>query len=189
MCPARSSIKVLLVDDNPGTLALSVALLAARHCQVRASVDPTTALAMATEFRPHVLVTDVAMPAMLGVELACRIVEMVPTCRVVFHTGELGLLTQLPAFGRSAQLHCPGKTGHRPRLSARGAVPLAPQTSAFLRPCMPRRGGGHQNPIDPLNSCRFGKRRSMRPATRPLLTPVAAKMTSFVFGPALTRTS
>jgi len=96
MCPARSSIKVLLVDDDPGTLALSVALLAARHCQVRASVDPTAALAVAAEFRPQVLVTDVAMPAMLGVELACRIVEMVPTCRVVFHTGELGLLRNCP---------------------------------------------------------------------------------------------
>jgi DNA-binding NtrC family response regulator len=103
MCPAHSSVRVLLVDDDPGTLALSVALLSARRCQVRASVDPTTALAMAAEFRPHVLVTDVAMPAMLGVELACRIVEMVPTCRVVFHTGELGLLRNCPL---SAALPC-----------------------------------------------------------------------------------
>jgi CheY-like chemotaxis protein len=96
MCPAHSSIRVLLVDDDPGTLAVSVALLAARNCQVRASVDPTTALATAAEFCPHVLVTDVAMPAMLGVELACRIVQEIPTCRVVFHTGELGLLRNCP---------------------------------------------------------------------------------------------
>jgi CheY-like chemotaxis protein len=96
MSPAHSSVRVLLVDDDPGTLSLSVALLAARKCHVRFSLDPVAALAMAAEFRPHVLVTDVAMPAMLGIELACRVVQQVPACRVVFHTGELDLLRSFP---------------------------------------------------------------------------------------------
>jgi CheY-like chemotaxis protein len=96
MCPAQSYIRVLLVDDDPATIAISVAVLSARNCDVRFALDPLTALAMAAEFRPHVLVTDVAMPAMLGVELAWRVLEAVPTCRVVFHTGELGLLRNCP---------------------------------------------------------------------------------------------
>ena len=47
---------------------------------------------MANLFKPHVLLTAVAMPAMLGTELALRMVAAVPSCRVVFLTSEAKLL-------------------------------------------------------------------------------------------------
>ena len=97
-------IRVLIVDDDPDIVTLSAALLTANGCDVSSTYDPNAALATALVFRPDVLLTDVAMPGMLGVELACKVVEAVPTCRVVFHTGEArlirncGLAGALPGF-------------------------------------------------------------------------------------------
>jgi CheY-like chemotaxis protein len=97
-------IRVLIVDDDPDIVTVSAALLTANGCAVSATYDPNAALATAPVFRPDVLLTDVAMTGMLGVELACRVVEAVPTCRVVFHTGEArlirncGLAGALPGF-------------------------------------------------------------------------------------------
>jgi CheY-like chemotaxis protein len=97
-------MRVLVVDDDPDTVLLSAALLTANGCDVSSTCDPIAALATALVFRPDVLLTDVAMPGMLGVELACKVVEAVPTCRVVFHTGEAlliqncGLAGALPGF-------------------------------------------------------------------------------------------
>jgi two-component system OmpR family response regulator len=105
MCATSpSNIRVLVVDDDPDIVTLSAALLVANGCAVSATQDPNAALAIASVFRPDVLLTDVAMTGMLGVELACRVVEAVPTCRVVFHTGEArlirncGLAGALPGF-------------------------------------------------------------------------------------------
>ncbi len=97
-------IRVLIVDDDPDIVTVSAAHLAANGCDVSATSDPNAAVAIALIFRPDVLLTDVAMPGMLGVELACKVVEAVPTCRVVFHTGDArlirncGLAGALPGF-------------------------------------------------------------------------------------------
>ena len=105
MCaPSPVPTRVMIVDDNSEGLMLWAALLTANGCVVNAASDPNTALASAPEFCPDVLITDVAMPGMLGVELACKVVEAVPTCRVVFHTGESLLIrdcdlgSALPGF-------------------------------------------------------------------------------------------
>jgi CheY-like chemotaxis protein len=93
MCgPSPIPIRVLIVDDDPDIVTVSAALLTANGCDVSATYDPNAALATAPVFRPDVLLTDVAMTGMLGVELACKVVEAVPTCRVIFHAGDARLI-------------------------------------------------------------------------------------------------
>ncbi len=87
-------LRVLVVDDDPNAAMLSSAILSANGCEVTRRYDPFSALETAPLFRPDVLLTDVAMPGMLGIELACKVMELLPSCRIVFHTGESRLLRQ-----------------------------------------------------------------------------------------------
>lgn len=138
-----SLLRVLVVDDDPAVVAITAAVLTAKGCSVRSAVDPLTALAMVAEFSPEVLVTDVAMPAMLGVELACRVLEAAPACRIVFHTGELGMLRNcalsaaLPNFSiveKPANIHelLRAVVGH----SARKRPPMSVRTRRLDGPAL-----------------------------------------------------
>ena len=104
--------------------------------------DPNAALAIASVFRSNVLLTDVAMTGMLGVELACRVVEAVPTCRVVFHTGEArlirncGLAGALPGF---AVLEKPVAVGDLLREVIGLFVRKRPPVSLRMRPSSKRK--------------------------------------------------
>jgi two-component system response regulator PilR (NtrC family) len=129
-------IRVLIVDDDPDIVTVFAAHLTANGCDVSATSDPNAAVAIALVFRPDVLLTDVAMPGMLGVELACKVVEAVPTCRVVFHTGEAllirdcGLAGALPGF---AVLEKPVAAGDLLREVIRHSVRKRPPVSLRMR--------------------------------------------------------
>lgn len=54
--------------------------------EVLAEDDPTRALAIAYEKKPNILITDIRMPKMDGIELAQRIHEKLPDCNILFLT-------------------------------------------------------------------------------------------------------
>jgi len=57
-------------------------------------------VALAHEFRPDVLVSDVMMPELNGIEAAIRIRTMLPSCRIILFSGRAG--ADLP---RKARMH------------------------------------------------------------------------------------
>jgi len=78
---------VMVVDDEPLVAdTLAMILTHAGYHAVRA-YDARTALEMASVRAPDLLITDVAMPEMNGVELALGIVSIAPECRVVLFSG------------------------------------------------------------------------------------------------------
>jgi signal transduction histidine kinase/ActR/RegA family two-component response regulator len=64
---ALRGLKVLVVDDDPDSNAVVKALLAARGAQVRTVLSAAEGLAMADQWRPDVVVSDIAMPGDDGV--------------------------------------------------------------------------------------------------------------------------
>ncbi len=46
------------------------------------------AVAMAASFQPDVMIADVVMPFMSGIEAAIRVREMLPSCRIVLFSGQ-----------------------------------------------------------------------------------------------------
>ena len=80
--PAR----VLLVDDNQAMLSRAAAAL--RYCcQVVGSVnDSRKALDAALALKPDVIVLDISMPGMSGLEVASRLREAGSTAALVFLT-------------------------------------------------------------------------------------------------------
>jgi len=66
--------KILLVDDEPHIVQFLELGLQNEGFEVRTAGDGMTAVAIAAEFQPHVIVLDVMMPGMDGFEV-CRLLR------------------------------------------------------------------------------------------------------------------
>jgi DNA-binding NarL/FixJ family response regulator len=80
--PAR----VLLADDHPALLAMAASTLAG-ECEVVGTVgDGAGLLAAAAKLDPHVIVLDIAMPQLDGLEAARQLRLSHPRTRLIFLT-------------------------------------------------------------------------------------------------------
>jgi signal transduction histidine kinase len=91
----REKLKVLLVDDDDSVREVCAAMLEDIGCRVTSAASGEEALAMLDEDKFSILLTDIAMPAMTGVDLAKRVRERVPDLPILFATG----YADLQAFG------------------------------------------------------------------------------------------
>jgi CheY-like chemotaxis protein len=64
---------ILMVDDHPGNLKLLSFILTKVGHEVRVAVDATQALAVLEEFRPRLILMDLQLPGMDGLELTRRL--------------------------------------------------------------------------------------------------------------------
>jgi two-component system KDP operon response regulator KdpE len=69
----RESARVLVVDDEPQIIRVLKTILLSEGYQVRTADEGPAALTSLDEWRPHLVVTDLCMPHMDGVELCRRI--------------------------------------------------------------------------------------------------------------------
>src|SRR5258708_35970737 len=80
--------KILVVDDEPLIADLLADLLTLHGHIVQKSYSGAAALLIARTFRPDVLISDVTMPGIDGVETASRVRGYSPQCRVLLITPE-----------------------------------------------------------------------------------------------------
>src|SRR6185503_13718682 len=73
--PAEKS-RVLVVDDEPQITRVLRTVLTSQGYQVRTAAEGEAALANFSEFRPELVITDLYMPHMDGIELCRRIRAM-----------------------------------------------------------------------------------------------------------------
>jgi signal transduction histidine kinase len=76
MPPRRSAATVLVAEDDP-KLAAAVSHLLAEEHRVIVALDGLAALDLARQHSPHLLITDVEMPGMDGIELTRRFRDLV----------------------------------------------------------------------------------------------------------------
>jgi CheY-like chemotaxis protein len=88
---------VLVVDDERVIADSLSMILRSKGLKVLTAYDGESALAMATSVAPDLLITDVSMPAMNGVELAMSLLETTPDCKVLLFSGNATLADLLPA--------------------------------------------------------------------------------------------
>jgi len=79
--------QVLLVDDEPGILRVLGISLADRGYRVLTAENGEEALRVFHEARPDIILTDIKMPGMDGIELLKRIKEESPNTEVIMITG------------------------------------------------------------------------------------------------------
>ncbi|MGD9797818.1 MAG: ATP-binding protein [Acidimicrobiia bacterium] len=79
--------RILLVEDEPDVRALTWDLLELEGFEVTAVPDAEAALAAAAASPPDLLLTDVVMPGMNGIDLAAELARRLPELRVLFVSG------------------------------------------------------------------------------------------------------
>src|SRR5262245_11599658 len=79
---------IMVVEDHPATLVALVELLAAAfpECRLVAAARAEQALHLCAGAAPHVVVMDIALPGMSGIEATQRIKAAWPETRVVMHS-------------------------------------------------------------------------------------------------------
>jgi len=79
---------VLVVDDEPIIADTIAAILNSKGYAASAAYEGRTALQMALLIPPALLITDVAMPGMSGIELAIDVTKAIPDCRILLFSGQ-----------------------------------------------------------------------------------------------------
>lgn len=80
-------LRVLIVDDEP-VIADSLAYaLGDFGYEATAAYNGQEALKSAAVLKPDVLISDVVMPGMNGIEAGIQIRRMLPSCRIILLSG------------------------------------------------------------------------------------------------------
>ena len=97
--------RIFVVDDESSIARMLAMILDREGFEAHAFEDPRKAIAACQEMAPDLLVTDVAMPKMTGVELAIHVRAMLPQCKILLFSGFLGdLLKEARAEGHDFEL-------------------------------------------------------------------------------------
>src|SRR5215203_5727111 len=83
MAGAAEKSRVLVVDDEPQITRVLRTVLTSQGYQVRTASEGEAALTSFAEFRPELVITDLYMPHMDGVELCRRIRALSPVPIIV----------------------------------------------------------------------------------------------------------
>jgi CheY-like chemotaxis protein len=80
---------VLLIVDDERLIADTLSLILSRSgFSTLTAYDGHSALELAREFSPELVITDVVMPKMTGVELAIALNNILPVCKVMLFSGQ-----------------------------------------------------------------------------------------------------
>src|SRR5207249_9698124 len=82
MVTTTEKSRVLVVDDEPQITRVLRTVLSSQGYQVRVAAEGETALSNFTEWRPELVITDLYMPRMDGVEL-CRRIRAVSSVPII----------------------------------------------------------------------------------------------------------
>lgn len=83
----RKHVDILVVDDNQLVADTTSAILNRVGFRAITAYDGITALHLAAEMRPDILLSDVMMPILNGVELAISVRKLLPETAILLFTG------------------------------------------------------------------------------------------------------
>ena len=100
----RLKRKVLVVDDEHRIADTLTVILNQSGFDASAAYTGTMAVDRAREIRPDLVITDVIMPDMNGIEAAIQIRAMLPACKILLFSGQAATADLLerggdPGFG------------------------------------------------------------------------------------------
>ena len=132
---AERQRKILIVEDEAVVLHTLQLILQQHGYDVKGARDGHEAFAISPGFQPDILLCDINLPDIDGIQIALRIKREVPYCRVVLLSGEITsaeLLDQAKAHGHFFEvLAKPTDPQHLLRVLAGGRV-VPPRDSSGI---------------------------------------------------------
>src|SRR5258708_35351432 len=83
---ARRSVSLVIIDDNPGSLEFLSSALARENVRIFTASDPEEGVDLVYTHRPQIVLTDLVMPGMSGLEVLGHVMEFDPAMYVILLT-------------------------------------------------------------------------------------------------------
>jgi DNA-binding NtrC family response regulator len=78
---------VMVVDDEPVVRETIVEILRDEGFEALGMSDAAHAIAWAQRIRPDIILSDIVMPGMNGIDMAAELASILPACRIILFTG------------------------------------------------------------------------------------------------------
>jgi DNA-binding NtrC family response regulator len=98
----RSNVSLVIVDDNVGSLELLSTALEQPGLDIWTAADPEEGLDLVYQKHPQIVLTDLVMPKMTGLELLERIVNFDPSIEVLLMTAHYSTESAVEAIRKGA---------------------------------------------------------------------------------------
>ncbi|MCU1256672.1 MAG: response regulator with CheY-like receiver, AAA-type ATPase, and DNA-binding domain [Candidatus Angelobacter sp.] len=102
MTDARNPISLVIIDDNPRSLEFLSTALRCDGLQIFTAADPEEGMDLVYARRPQVVMTDLVMPGMTGLEVLERVTEFDPVIDVILMTAHYTTDTAVEAIRKGA---------------------------------------------------------------------------------------
>jgi DNA-binding NtrC family response regulator len=101
------AMKLLVIDDEPKNLKLVNFVLANEGLEIYTASDPQSGMNLVRRLRPEVVLLDLIMPGVEGMEMLERIVEFDPALDVILMTGHYSTESAVEAIQKGASDYFP----------------------------------------------------------------------------------
>jgi len=95
-------LSVLIIDDNPGSLELLSEALAQPDVEILTAMDPERGLDLVRHHHPQIVLTDLVMPRMTGIEVLEHIMQIDPSTDVMLMTAHYSTESAVEAIKKGA---------------------------------------------------------------------------------------
>jgi DNA-binding NtrC family response regulator len=96
------AIRLLAIDDDPQNLEIITAALQAQHIEISTATDPEQGLELFSKLRPLVVLCDLMMPKLSGMEVLERIIAIDPATEVILMTAHYSTDSAVEAIKKGA---------------------------------------------------------------------------------------
>jgi DNA-binding NtrC family response regulator len=98
----KAAISLLVIDDSPGSVEMLADALAQSGLEVLTACNPEQGLDLFCERRPQIVLTDLVMPRMTGMEVLERIMEIDPATDVILMSAQYSTESAVEALKKGA---------------------------------------------------------------------------------------
>lgn len=98
----KEAVRIVVIDDNPGSLELLSTALTRPGVAVHTALMPVDGIELVRKLHPQLVITDLVMPEMGGLEVLQQVVELDPSIDVLLMTAHYTTETAVAAIRNGA---------------------------------------------------------------------------------------